>query len=1292
MNNILLLLFIVYFSVFFYDASALISDGVILLSLLKHWTFVPLIINSTWNASDSIPCSWVGVKCDHAHNVVSVDLNDHGIFGQLGPQIGQLHHLHTLVLSSNSFSGEIPSELSNCSLLQYLDLSYNSFSGQIPGSLKKLQTLWYISLASNLMSGEIPDSLFEIPHLKEVSLHSNQLNGSIPSNISNMTELLKLSLYGNQFSGNIPSSIGNCSKLEALFFSDNRLNGNLPESLQNLENLVYLMVRNNSLGGTIPLGSGSCKRLFILDLSLNAFSGAIPSGLGNCSALAEFAAENNNLVGSIPSSLGLLRKLLILRLSENHLSGKISPEIGNCRSLKKLHLYSNQLEGEIPDKLGMLSELEDLQLSFNRLTGEIPVSIWRIESLRNILVHNNSLFGELPLEMTKLKHLKNISLFDNRFSGVIPQGLGINSSLVKLDFTNNKFTGNIPPNLCFGKQLLVMYMGLNQLQGGIPSDIGRCATLRRLILNENNLTGFLPDFESNLNLRYIDISKNNISGEIPSNLKNCKNLTEINISMNRFSGIIPSELGKLVKLVSLDLSHNKLEGSVPPQLSNCTKMDYFDVGFNFLNGTFPSSLRTWTRISTIILRENHFTGGIPGVLSEFSTLRELQLGGNLFGGEIPLSMGTLQKLFYGLNLSANGLTAEIPLEIRKLQELQSLDLSLNNLTGSIDVLGDLVSLIEVNISYNFFNGTLPKNLIKFLSFSPSSFMGNPHLCVSCSPFQDLSCTKNSYLKACVYKSTDHAGISKFGIVMIELGSSIFVSAILIALVHRYMRKIVKPDDCTDDLWVENGQLPLALLMKATNDLDDTYIIGRGAHGIVYKAEIDSHKAVAVKKIVFGSNQGKHLSTLCKEIKALRYKHKNLVTCRGYWIGKDYGLIFSDYMENGSLHDILHVKDPPPPLSWNVRFNIAVGIAQGLAYLHYDCIPHIVHRDIKPKNILLDASMEPVIADFGTAMFRNPSENSGSRSQCRQNLSTCIAGTAGYIAPENAYATLPGRKSDVYSYGVVLLELLTRKKVLVISFMEKKEQEIHLVSWVRSVWLTTGKVDKIVDSDLASAFLNSNVVASQVSGVLMLALRCTERDPRKRPTMEEVVHFYHRGKFTRRCDDEVYGTEVVADVAPQPYSSLDTLTGVPVVSTKSVSPIQGGYNLRGECSTAAPLRQIEVTLNVESEPEDSNHFGRWWDANQFHQGNSWDDWKSMSTPTTDTDALVAQQPYSSLDLITHSSVVSINSVANTRGNYLLHGECSKVAHLKQIEGTLSVKSEPKDSNDLRWWEDANQFGL
>ncbi|KAE9596257.1 putative protein kinase RLK-Pelle-LRR-XI-1 family [Lupinus albus] len=528
--------------------------------------------------------------------------------------------------------------------------------------------------------------------------------------------------------------------------------------------------------------------------------------------------------------------------------------------------------------------------------------------------------------------------------------------------------------------------------------------------------------------------------------------------------------------------------------------------------------------------------------------------------------------------------------------------------------------------------------------------------------------------------------------MIELGSSIFVSAILIALVHRYMRKIVKPDDCTDDLWVENGQLPLALLMKATNDLDDTYIIGRGAHGIVYKAEIDSHKAVAVKKIVFGSNQGKHLSTLCKEIKALRYKHKNLVTCRGYWIGKDYGLIFSDYMENGSLHDILHVKDPPPPLSWNVRFNIAVGIAQGLAYLHYDCIPHIVHRDIKPKNILLDASMEPVIADFGTAMFRNPSENSGSRSQCRQNLSTCIAGTAGYIAPENAYATLPGRKSDVYSYGVVLLELLTRKKVLVISFMEKKEQEIHLVSWVRSVWLTTGKVDKIVDSDLASAFLNSNVVASQVSGVLMLALRCTERDPRKRPTMEEVVHFYHRGKFTRRCDDEVYGTEVVADVAPQPYSSLDTLTGVPVVSTKSVSPIQGGYNLRGECSTAAPLRQIEVTLNVESEPEDSNHFGRWWDANQFHQGNSWDDWKSMSTPTTDTDALVAQQPYSSLDLITHSSVVSINSVANTRGNYLLHGECSKVAHLKQIEGTLSVKSEPKDSNDLRWWEDANQFGL
>ncbi|KAL4298980.1 hypothetical protein HN51_049697 [Arachis hypogaea] len=997
-SSVTLLFLILCFSTSLYNASALVSDGVTLLSLLNHWTFVPLIINSTWKDSDSVPCKWIGVQCNHAYDVISLNLSDLGIQGQLGPEIGQLHRLQTLVLSNNGFLGEVPSELSNCTLLQVLDLSNNSFSGLIPSSFKKLQSLRSMNLSSNLLGGAIPDSLFQIRQLEEMNLHNNHLSGPIPTSIGNLTELLRLHLHGNRLSGTIPSSIGNCSKLEELFLNENRLS------------------------------------------------------------------------------------------------------------------------------------------------------------------------GELSLEIAKLKNLKTMSLFDNQFSGVIPQDLGINSSIVKLDFTNNKFTGNLPPSLCFQKKLQVLNMGSNRLQGNIPSDVGRCTSLSMLILSENNFTGSLPVFESNMNLKYLHISKNNISGPIPPSLENCTNLAAINMSMNKLTGLIPFALGKLVNLTILDVSHNNLEGPLPPQLSNCTKMDHFDVGFNSLNGSFPSSLRNWTGITTLILRENHFTGGIPSFFSELSKLRELQLGGNLIGGTIPPSLGKLQKLFYGLNLSSNGLTGVIPLELGQLQELQSLDISLNNLTGNIDVLAQ-VPLIEINISYNFLYGLVPTSLCKFLDSSSSSFLGNPHLNVSCSPSSGLDWTNTCNLKPCPYQSTDHKGISALVILVIELGSSLFVSAILVALLLMYLRKKEMKNDVYGEKWgsaIERGAGRIGFLyneemrfltenqsaslheivMEATDNLNDQYIIGRGAHGIVYRAQL-GYTTFAVKKFAFERNKRKYLHIMRKEIEVLGgIKHRNLVSFAGYWIGENYGMVLYKYMKNGSLHDILHEKYPPPPLSWSIRLNIAVGIAHGLKYLHHDHTTPIVHRDIKPQNILLDDQMEPLISDFGTSLYRNLAEHSYSQSHSWKKLSTYVVGTAGYIAPENAYVIVQSRKSDVYSYGVVLLELLTRKRVVI----EEERNVTGLVSWVSSIWLETGKIEEILDPDIANAFPNSGVLARQVTEVLLLALRCTKRKPRERPTMKDITSFYQKNIFKLGCNDVDMVNEDVIDVAPQPYSVL-TFSTNPVSDTQ-----------------------------------------------------------------------------------------------------------------------------------------------
>ncbi|XP_028788165.1 receptor-like protein kinase isoform X2 [Neltuma alba] len=905
-----------------------------------------------------------------------------------------------------------------------------------------------------------------------------------------MSELLILYLQNNQLSGEIPSSIGNCSKLQELFLNVNHIQGTLPETLNNLHDIVYLGFANNDLRGTIPLGSGSCKNLFLLDLSYNLFSGGIPSSLGNCSGLTEFSAVSSGLTGSIPSSIGLLRKLSLLWLPVNHLSGKIPPEIGNCKSLTQLHLYSNQLEGEIPSELGELSELQDLELFSNHLTGEIPLSVWKIQSLEYILVYNNSLSGELPLEMTELNHLKNISLFNNHFSGVIPQTLGIRSRLLQLDFTDNKFTGNIPPNLCSGKKLTLLNLGLNQLQGSIPPDVGRCTTLKRLILKENNFTGPLPDFEYNPNLTFMDISGNNINGSIPPSLGNCSNVTDLILSNNNLEGHIPPELGHLANLKTLHLAHNHLEGPLPHELSKCTKMDSFDVGSNFLNGPFPPSLRSWMVLTTLILRENRFHGGIPDFLSEFNKLSELQLGGNMLGGKIPGSLGVLQNLRYGLNLSANGLIGEIPPEMGKLSNLLTLDLSGNNLTGSIRVLADLSSLLKVNVSYNSFDGPVPKMLMKLLNSDPSSFLGNPGLCVSCLSSNRSDCNQSSHLKLCDDRLTNQKGLSKVQVAMIALGSSIFFVLLLLGVVYMCVcgRKPKQGVQISDK---EGTSSLLNKVMEATANLSDRFIIGKGAHGVVYKASVDPGQVFAVKKLAFSGNKGKSKSMVREIQTAGKIRHRNLVKLEDFWLRKDFGLILYTYMPNGSLHEVLHEKRPPPSLEWNVRYKIAIGIAHGLAYLHYDCDPPIVHRDIKPKNILIDSDMEPHIADFGIAKLLDQSSVSAS--------SMSVRGTVGYIAPENAYSTANNRESDVYSYGVVLLELITRKKAVDPSFMEG----VDVVVWVRALWDGTEDVHKIADSSLAGQFLDSNVL-EQATKVLLVALKCTEKDPRVRPTMRDVI--------------------------------------------------------------------------------------------------------------------------------------------------------------------------------------------
>ncbi|TYI04306.1 hypothetical protein ES332_A10G008200v1 [Gossypium tomentosum] len=1085
---------------------ALNSDGETLFSLLPHWSSLPSSLTSSWNASDPNPCKWVGVECDsETHNVLTLNLTNLAISGQLPPQIGALHHLNTLDLSNNRFFGPIPSALANCSSLQHLDLSNNELIGPMPNTFNSLQKLNYLNLFSNSLSGEIPETLFHVTGLVSVYLNNNNLSGSIPMNVGNLSELVALDLYDNGLIGTIPESIGNCSKLQELFLDGNYFVGGLPSSVMNLQNLMYLYLSHNSFNGEIPSPT-KCKNLSVLDLSFNSFNGGIPPGLANCSTLTELVIVHSNLTGYIPSSLGLLDQLSKLDLSENHLYGEIPFQLGKCKSLKQLLLYDNQLKGEIPNELGMLSELNDLELFMNHLSGEIPISIWRIPSLEYLLVYKNNLTGELPLEITEFKQLKNISLYDNGFFGVIPRNLGINASLQQLDFTNNMFSGTIPPFLCFGKKLRVLNLGQNQLTGSVTDDIGGCKTLWRLILKQNNLNGVLPEFAENKNLVHMDISENDISGPIPSSLGNCRNLTSINLSMNRFTGFIPSELSNLADLQTLNVSHNLLQGSLPSQLSNCSRLVEFDVGFNSLNGLIPNALTSWKQLSTLILSENRFTGGIPSFLLELEMLSDLQLGGNPFGGSIPSSIGAMKNLIYGLNLSSNSLTGEIPSELRNLFKLVRLDLSNNNLTGTLTVLDGMDSLVEVNVSYNHFTGPIPTTMMRFMNLSSSSFLGNPGLCIDCLSSGEETCPTRNYLNPC-NEMKNQRGLTKLEVAMIALGSSLLVVALLVVASIFIFCRIKKQEH---EVCVEEGASNLLnKVMEATENLNERYIIGRGAHGVVYRASLSPGSDFAVKRINVAKHKGGNQS-MVREIETIgKVKHRNLVRLEDFWLRKDYGLLLYRYMQNGSLHDVLHNNNDHTTnevqiLKWSARYRIALGTAHGLEYLHYDCDPGIVHRDIKPENILLDSDMEPHISDFGIAKLLDESVAS--------EPSMVVAGTVGYIAPENAFRTTWSKEADVYSYGVVLLELITGKRALDPSFMG----ETDIVGWVRSVLSgeIETEIERIVDSRIVDELMEWEV-REQVINVVLVALRCTEKEPSRRPAMRDVVRQLLNTKLPRK---------------------------------------------------------------------------------------------------------------------------------------------------------------------------------
>ncbi|KAJ0983820.1 hypothetical protein J5N97_002176 [Dioscorea zingiberensis] len=840
----------------------------------------------------------------------------------------------------------------------------------------------------------------------------------------------------------------------ALNLSGLNLDGEISPAIGDLKSLVSIDLKGNRLSGQIPDEIGDCSSLKTLDLSFNNIDGDIPFSISKLKQMENLILKNNQLVGPIPSTLSQIPNLKILDLAQNKLSGDIPRLIYWNEVLQYLGLRGNNLEGTLSPDICQLTGLWYFDVKNNSLSGTIPQSIGNCTSFQVLDLSYNKFTGEIPFNIGFLQ-VATLSLQGNNFSGHIPSVIGLMQALAVLDLSCNQLDGAIPSilgNLTYTEKL---YLQGNRLTGSIPPELGNMTRLHYLELNDNQLTGYIPSELGKLtDLFDLNVANNNLEGPIPENLSSCVNLNSFNAYGNRLNGTIPLALKNLESMTYLNLSSNNLKGPIPIELSKISNLDTLDLSCNKISGLISSSI------------------------GDLEHLLKLNLSNNYIIGSIPVEFGNLRSVME-IDLSNNHLSGLIPQELGLLQNLNILNIERNNLSGDIMSLTNCFSLNVLNVSYNNLVGDIP-TLNNFSRFSPDSFIGNPGLC-------------GYWLGSPCHSShpSERATISKAAILGIALGALVILLMILVAacrphnpppFIETSLHKPVRT--VSPKLVILHMNMALHVyedIMRMTENLSEKYIIGYGASSTVYKCVLKNCKPVAIKKLyVHYPHSLKEFETELETVGSI--KHRNLVSLQGYSLSPSGNLLFYDYMENGSLWDLLHGPSKKKKLDWETRLRIALGAAQGLAYLHHDCSPRIIHRDVKSSNILLDNDFEAHLTDFGIA-----------KSLCvsKTHTSTYVMGTIGYIDPEYARTSRLNEKSDVYSYGIVLLELLTGKKAV--------DNECNLQHLILSK-AANNAVMETVDPDISATCKDLGAVKK----MFQLALLCTKKQPSDRPTMHEVT--------------------------------------------------------------------------------------------------------------------------------------------------------------------------------------------